>query len=655
MNIIEIKKLNKTYRTGKVEFKALDDVSVTVERGEFVAIMGPSGSGKSTLMHLMGFLDSPDSGSYIINGRETSGLSDDEYAQLRSSVIGFVFQQFHLLARESTIENIELPLIYAGTPDSNGRGLKLLKDVGLSSKENNMPNELSGGERQRVAVSRALINDPDIILADEPTGNLDSKSQTEIMELLSNLNKNGKTVIVVTHDEEVSEYAARIIKIRDGKVVSDEKKIGKNYIAPKDLDVKKENEKSTAKPVITRIEFVDYIKQAYNSILGNKMRSILSMLGILIGVAAVIAMLGVGQGAKDSIAKSLSSLGSNLLTVIPGNFHMGGVSLGTATVTRFTEQDIEALEKLPDVKYVSGTVSGRAQVVFGGKNWNTSVQGVGVNYPVMRNSVPSYGAFFTDEDMRSRNRVCLLGQTVINNLFGDANPVGREIKINRIAFKVIGVLPLKGATGFRDQDDIIILPLSTAMYRLLGKIYIDSIDVQVKDMNLMDAAEDEITQVIRKKHRITNPDDTSFQIMNMAELQKTFAQTSEAMSLLLGFIAAISLLVGGIGIMNIMLVSVTERTREIGLRKAIGAKRKDILTQFLIEAVLMTFLGGVAGIILGGLIALLISVFAKWNVEVSAVAIIGVTLFSIAVGVVFGIMPARKAAELSPIDALRYE
>jgi macrolide transport system ATP-binding/permease protein len=379
------------------------------------------------------------------------------------------------------------------------------------------------------------------------------------------------------------------------------------------------------------------------------------MLGILIGVAAVIAMLGVGQGAKDSIAKSLSSLGSNLLTVIPGNFHMGGVSLGTAAVTRFTEQDIEALEKLPDVKYVSGTVSGRAQVVFGGKNWNTSVQGVGVNYPVMRNSVPSYGAFFTDEDMRSRNRVCLLGQTVINNLFGDANPVGREIKINRIAFKVIGVLPLKGATGFRDQDDIIILPLSTAMYRLLGKIYIDSIDVQVKDMNLMDAAEDEITQVIRKKHRITNPDDTSFQIMNMAELQKTFAQTSEAMSLLLGFIAAISLLVGGIGIMNIMLVSVTERTREIGLRKAIGAKRKDILTQFLIEAVLMTFLGGVAGIILGGLIALLISVFAKWNVEVSAVAIIGVTLFSIAVGVVFGIMPARKAAELSPIDALRYE
>jgi macrolide transport system ATP-binding/permease protein len=655
MNIIEIKHLNKTYRTGKVEFQALDDVSVTVEKGEFVAIMGPSGSGKSTLMHLMGFLDSPDSGSYIINGRETSGLSDDEYAQLRSSVIGFVFQQFHLLARESTIENVELPLIYAGNPDSNGRGLKLLKDVGLASKGNNMPNELSGGERQRVAVSRALINDPDIILADEPTGNLDSKSQTEIMEILSALNKSGKTVIVVTHDEEVSEYAARIIKIRDGKVVSDEKKKGKNYTTPDELAVKRGNEKSALKPVISRIEFIDYIRQAYNSIVGNKMRSILSMLGILIGVAAVIAMLGVGQGAKDSIAKSLSSLGSNLLTVIPGNTRVGGVSMGTGTVTRFTEQDIEALQKLPDVKFVSGTVSGRGQVTYADKNWNTTVQGVGINYPEMRNSVPDFGSFFTEEDSLGRKKVCVIGATVVANIFGDTDPVGKEIKINRVAFKVIGILPVKGATGWRDQDDIIIMPLSTAMYRLLGKIYVDSIDVQVKDIKLMDDAENEITQVIRKRHRITDPNDSSFQIMNMAELQKTFSQTSEAMSLLLGFIAAISLLVGGIGIMNIMLVSVTERTREIGLRKAIGAKRKDILTQFLIEAVLMTFLGGVAGILLGGLIALLISIFARWSVNVSAFAVVGVTLFSVAVGVVFGIMPARKAAELSPIDALRYE
>jgi len=655
MKIIEIKHLSKTYKTGKVEFKALDDVSVTIEKGEFVAIMGPSGSGKSTLMHLMGFLDSPDSGSYVINGRETSHLSDDEYAQLRSSVIGFVFQQFHLLARENTLENVELPLIYAGNPESTGRGLKLLKDVGLASKENNMPNELSGGERQRVAVSRSLINDPDLILADEPTGNLDSKSQTEIMQLLSSLNKSGKTVVVVTHDEEVSEYAARIIKIRDGKVISDTKKKGKKYTTPYKAEVKRGNEKAALKPVISRIEFIDYIRQAYNSIVGNKLRSVLSMLGILIGVAAVIAMLGVGQGAQDSIQKTLAAMGSNLLTVIPGNRMVGGVSLGTSTVTRFTFQDLDALTKLPDVKYVSGTVSTKGQVVFSSKNWNTTLQGVGVNYQVMRNATPTFGAFFTDADNAGRNRVCVLGQTVVNNIFGDADPVGQTIKINKVGFKVIGILPMKGATGFRDQDDVIIMPLSTAMYRLMGKIYIDSIDVQVIDINLMDDAQDEITQIIRKKHRITNPDDQSFQIMNMAELQKTVAATSNVMSMLLGFIALISLIVGGIGIMNIMLVSVTERTREIGLRKAIGAKRKDILTQFLIEAVLMTFMGGIAGIIIGGLFAFLISVIAKWNVNVSIFAIVGVTLFSIAVGVIFGIMPARKAAALSPIDALRYE
>jgi macrolide transport system ATP-binding/permease protein len=654
MNIIEIKHLSKTYNTGKFSFKALDDVSLTIEKGEFVAIMGPSGSGKSTLMHLMGFLDSPDSGSYILNGIETAKLADDEYAQLRSTFIGFVFQQFHLLPRENTVENVELPLIYAGNTGTSGRGLKLLNEVGLVSKETNMPNELSGGERQRVAIARSLINDPEIIMADEPTGNLDSKSQTEIMNLLAALHASGKTLVVVTHDEEVSEYAGRIIRIKDGRIVSDTVNNGKFFVKQNGSGDGRE-QKAASKPVISKIEFVDYLRQAFNSIMGNKMRSALSMLGILIGVAAVIAMLAVGQGAKDSIQKSLSSLGSNLLTVIPGNTRMGGISMGTGTVTRFTLQDVEALEKIPSVKMTSGTVSGRVQVVFSNKNWSTRVQGVGENYPSMRNAVPAFGSFFTDNDLRTRDRVCVLGQTVVTNLFGDADPIGQEIKINRIAFKIIGVLPVKGATGFQDQDDIIIMPLTTAMFRLLGKEYVDSIDVQVKDPTLMQDSIDGITTMIRKKHKITNPDDTSFQIMNMAELQKTFAATSDAMSMLLGFIAAISLLVGGIGIMNIMLVSVTERTREIGLRKAIGAKKRDIMTQFLIEAVLMTFIGGVLGIVLGSSIAMAIAFFAKWNVSISIIAVIGVTLFSIAVGVIFGFMPARKASDLNPIDALRYE
>ncbi len=651
--MIQIKDLSKTYKTGKVAFKALDKVSLTIDSGEFVAIMGPSGSGKSTLMHLMGFLDSPDSGSYKLSGKETSRLSDDDYAELRSKKIGFVFQQFHLLARESTIKNVELPLIYAGITESNGRGSALLKEVGLASKEKNLPNELSGGERQRVAVARSLINNPGLILADEPTGNLDSKSQKDILELLAGLNRKGKTIVVVTHDQEVAEYAGRIIRIRDGKIISDTIRKGKNYRKPegngKNKDVKEE------KPAITTIEFADYIRQAYNAIIGNKLRSALSMLGILIGVAAVIAMLALVGGATDSIKKSLSSLGSNILTVIPGNFRMGGVSMGTGNVTRFTLQDVEALGKLSGVKFASGSVNGRAQAVFQDKNWSTRVQGTGENYPEMRNAVPAFGAFFTENDLRIRNRVCVIGQTVATNLFGESDPLGQDIKINRVAFKVVGVLPVKGASGFQDQDDTIIVPLTTAMFRLLGKEYVDSIDVQVKDFSMMDQAQDDIMAAIRKKHRISNPEDTSFQIMNMAELQKTFAAQSNVMAMLLGSIAAISLLVGGIGIMNIMLVSVTERTREIGLRKAIGAKKRDIMIQFIIESVLMTFIGGLAGIILGASIAGAITFFAKWAINLSPLLVIGVTLFSVAVGIIFGIMPAKKASELNPIDALRYE
>lgn len=652
--MIEIKRLSKTYDTGKVKFKALDDVSVKIDQGEFVAIMGPSGSGKSTLMHLMGFLDSPDSGSYVLDGIETSKLTDEEYAELRKNKIGFVFQQFFLLPRINTLENVSLPLIYSGKTDNVETPSRLLKEVGLGLKEKNLPNELSGGERQRVAIARALVNSPDIIMADEPTGNLDSKSQEEIMKLLESLNKSGKTIVMVTHDEEVAVYARRIIKIRDGKIVSDEKK----KCSAKDCP-EKQPEKTKAHTSLTAgkigIEFSEFIRQALSAMLGNKLRSILSMLGILIGVAAVIAMLALGEGAKDSMKQSFSSLGSNLLMVMPGANRMGGVQMASGTVTRFTLQDVDAIGKLPEVLLSSGNVNGRAQVVFGAHNWNTQVQGTGVNYPVMHNAVPNYGRFFTENEARIRERVAILGTTVASNLFGDSNPIGQTIKINKVAFRVIGVMPSKGSGGFRDNDDIIVVPITTAMYRLLGKEYVDTMDAQVKDETLTQAATDSITATVRKRHNITKSTDTSFSIMNMADIQKTMQQTMGALSMLLGCIAAISLIVGGIGIMNIMLVSVTERTREIGLRKAIGARRDDILMQFIVEAILMTTLGGIAGIILGSTVSIIISSVLHWSTKISIASVLISTVFSIIIGLIFGILPARKASELSPIDALRYE
>ena len=658
MNIIELRDIKKTYSTGKAAVAALQGVSLSIEQGEFVAIMGPSGSGKSTLLHLLGFLDRPDSGEYLLGGKDITGLTDNQLALLRNHLMGFVFQQFHLLPRITSLENAELPLIYAGKRHMKAKAMEKITDVGLAERALHRPNELSGGEQQRVAIARALVNDPLVIFADEPTGNLDTKSQNEIMAIITGLNNKGKTIVMVTHEEEVAEYARRIIKMRDGKILSDETKKSVPAIKPSEpVKISIDEIVSESQTDIKRAELTDHFRQAFFSITSHKMRALLSMLGILIGVAAVIAMLALGAGAQESIQKQLASLGSNLLMVRPGSQQLHGVSLGAGAVTRFTFQDVDAIAKLPGVRRVSPTVSGGAQLVYASKNWNTQVQGTGVNYADMHAAVPTTGAFFREEEVRMRARVALLGTTVVTQLFGNSDPMGAIIRINRITFKVIGILPQKGATGWRDQDDVVIIPVTTAMYRLMGKQYVDSIDVEVTDLPLMDGVQKAIVELLMKRHHMapTKENENSFEIRNMADIKQTMEATTKTMSWLLGAIAAISLLVGGIGIMNIMLVSVTERTREIGLRKAIGARESDIMTQFLIEAVTMTFTGGVAGVLFGAGIAFLLSIFAGWTIKVSLFSILLATIFSIAVGLVFGLWPARQAAKLNPIEALRYE
>ncbi len=661
MAIIDIKGITKSYWIGKEkeELKILKGIDLEIEEGEFVAIMGPSGSGKSTLMQILGLLDRPTAGTYLLTGLDVSQLSDDEGAAIRSKTIGFIFQMFNLLARTSALDNVILPMIYSAVPNREERARELLKDVGLTDRMLHKPNELSGGQQQRVAIARALVNRPRILFADEPTGNLASDQAEDILRQLELLNKSGITVIMVTHEQDIAEHARRIIKLKDGVVVSDD--AGHSQRGSKSVQTLAVKPKITAaapsRPSVpvSLSQFKEYGGSAIRAMASNKVRSALSMLGILIGVAAVIAMLAVGQGAQKAIESRIASLGSNLLMIRPESPNVGGVRSASGSVSRLTLDDVKLVSSVPHVVRAEGNVQGNAQVVYGAKNANTQVTGATPLYASMRNSMPYYGRFFTDQEDQRKERVVLLGQTVINNLFGKENPVDKIIKLNRINFKVIGVLPIKGSTGFRDQDDMALIPLNTAMKRAFGMIYLNTIFVECdKGENIPQVMAD-IKALMRRKHHLPDYKDDDFEIRNMADLQAALSGTTQTFTLLLGIVAAISLLVGGIGIMNIMLVSVSERTREIGLRKAVGAPRRAILSQFLIESAVLSTLGGICGIIFGVSVSLFLSKFAGWAAVVSMDSVLLAFIFSASVGVLFGFWPARKASLLSPIEALRYE
>ena len=769
MELIRLDNICKTYHLGEVDVPVLNGISFSIQRGELVALMGASGSGKSTLMNILGCLDRPSSGHYWLDGREVGQLGANERALVRSEKLGFVFQSFNLLSRTTATNNVAMPLDYSVTPISAvaaaERASELLIRVGLSHRLDHMPSQMSGGQQQRVAIARSLINRPTLLLADEPTGNLDSHTSVEILEMFRELNETGITVLLVTHDPEVAKFANRVIHIVDGLIDSDscpnadEKTtspykgdgnghayaeehlipvpvgkpsaaMGMRTIRSTQMEPQASTQLEQKAPMLSTTDQEPIIKHARrgllpsmlpatvrtatNALRRNKMRSALTTLGIIIGVGAVIAMVEISQGSKTSLMRTMSTMGANNLSVRSGAATSGGISFGSGSEKTLTPDDAEQIaEQCPDIAAVAPIVEIRGQVVRGNRNWTPmNIYGTVPDYLVVRdwNSMVE-GDMFTEQDVRGSLKTCVIGTTVARELFPDESPIGQDIRVQNVSLRVVGVLGPKGANMMgMDQDDVILAPWTTIKFRVSGTntggasggttgnsnssvgsistspktlndIYpgavalyppqsssqalnnpqrvmftnVDQILTKAVSAEAVPSAIAQITELLHERHHIRDGQANDFSIRDMSEIVKMLGSTSQMMSMLLLIVAMISLVVGGVGIMNIMLVSVTERTKEIGVRMAVGARSYQILRQFLIEAVVLCLLGGAAGILFGRSAATLVWYFLRWPITASYPAIAGAFLVSATIGIAFGFYPAWKASRLDPIDALRYE
>jgi macrolide transport system ATP-binding/permease protein len=657
--LIRLIDLSKVYRPqGKQDaslgVRALDHITLDIYPGEYVSIVGPSGSGKSTMMQVLGLLDRPTDGKLLLAGQDVSKLNDDQLAMLRNQSIGFIFQFFNLLARTTAMDNVALPLIYSRKADPTERAKKMLEFVGMKDRMFHAPHQLSGGQQQRVAIARALANEPVLLFADEPTGNISSQQSNEVMAELDSLNQSGVTVVVVTHEPDVAEHARRMLTMKDGHIISD-KQIKPDRVSSQAVDRTDAFKVHPMSALPSLASIFENLRMAMIALSLNKFRTILTMLGMIIAVMAVIAVTAIGNGMQVSTKARLASLGSNLVILMPGNASTRG--LGSAP--RFLMEDVDKLKQLTllggAVQRVDPTVRGSILVSYGDNDWSTTATGAEPSYEEMRNAVPIAGRFFTAKEDQSRSRVCLLGKTVVTNLYPpDFDPTGTQVQINKTNFTVIGVLPVKGSNGFSDQDDVVLMPLQTAMWRVFGLTDINSVDIEASDSDNVQACIDEVTQLCRTIRHIQPGQPDDFMVRNMADIQQAQQDIAKTLKETLLVIACVSLIVGGIGIMNIMLVSVKERTKEIGLRKALGARNVEVLFQFLVEALLICLIGGGIGILLGVVFAFSLNHFG-WLAIISWVTVLVAVLVSAGSGLVFGLWPAWQASKLSPIEALRYE
>ena len=653
--LLEVSNLIREFPAGESTIQILKSVNLKIYPGELVAIVGQSGSGKSTLMNILGCLDQPTSGSYQVNGRETRELEPDELAQLRREYFGFIFQRYHLLGDLNAAGNVEVPAIYAGMDSKvrQQRSQEILTDLGLGDKTQNRPSQLSGGQQQRVSIARALMNGGDVILADEPTGALDKNSGVEVMRILRELNAKGHTIILVTHDMNVAKNATRIIEISDGHIIADKPNTPQH---DDEIEVIVETEsKSSRKKSSKWRSALDRFTEAFNMALlamnAHRMRTFLTMLGIIIGIASVVSVVALGNGSQQQILKNISSLGTNTITVYQGRGF--GDNSKTAQFKTLIPADADALAEQPYVEAVSPTVTSNVTTRFKDTEASATVNGVSSDFFNVKGLEFTSGQAFDKHSVTQRAQDVVIDSNTKKTFFSDGtDPLGQVILLGSVPSRIIGVVDAQqGMMGNSDALNVY-LPYSTVMSRMLGQANVRSIIVRVKDEYPTAVAENAILSLLEQRH-----DAQDVFTQNSDSIRQTIEQTTQTMTLLVSAIAVISLVVGGIGVMNIMLVSVTERTQEIGVRMAVGARQSDILQQFLIEAILVCILGGILGVLLSLGIGQLIGQVAKGNFQMaySTTSIIAAFVCSTLIGVVFGFIPARNAAQLNPVDALSRE
>ncbi|MFJ7794103.1 MacB family efflux pump subunit [Pseudomonas sp. NPDC096950] len=646
--LLELKGVSRSFMAGEKDFKALKDINLTINAGEIVAITGASGSGKSTLMNVLGCLDHASSGSYKVDGRETSAMDDRELAVLRRDHFGFIFQRYHLLPHLSALHNVEMPAIYAGVAETqrHNRAGELLARLGLDGHLLNRPSQLSGGQQQRVSIARALMNGGEVILADEPTGALDTTSGKEVMNILLELNAAGHTVIIVTHDEKVAANAKRIIKIQDGEIVSDRANLDRPV---EDLPVQDERPakvKQANRLVAGLGLFSEAFNMAWVALISHRMRTLLTMLGIIIGITSVVSIVAIGEGAKRYVLKDIAAIGSSTIEIFPGTDW--GDSRASAIET-LVLSDVTALSDQYYIDSATPNVGRNLLLRYENIDVTATVNGVSESYFQVRGIKLGEGVAFGKDDARRQSQVVVIDHNTRVRMFGpNVDPLGKVILVDNLPCTVIGVTEDKKSVFNTSKALNVWMPYETAAGRLLGQRYLDSITVRMKDGQPSKVVEDNIIKLMEQRHGVKD-----FFTYNLDSIMQTVQKTSQSMALLLSLIAVISLVVGGIGVMNIMLVSVTERTREIGIRMAVGARQSDIRQQFLVEAVMVCLVGGTIGIALSFGIGFIFSLLVKeWEMVFSMGSIIMAFVCSTLIGIVFGFVPARNAARLDPIEAL---